>query len=157
MTQYNCDYSNLAPQGCLQYFFGQTTGTVRSFNYAGSPPFHLANQKQSICVRFDWELLRWYNQKFWNHWSISPTFNEQLLEQFSCTKKLQSHTVRKEKLQKILSYGTACKMFVKLTPCCHVFISDAKRESVKSVGRLLMWKISNCQVEKLCLNLNVFY
>ena len=49
VTQYTCDYPNLAPKGCTQYFFGQTSDTVRTFNYAGGQ--HLADQDQSICVR----------------------------------------------------------------------------------------------------------
>lgn len=52
VTQYSCDFPNKAPQGCLQYFYGSTTGTVRSFNQGGSPAYHLANQKQSICIRY---------------------------------------------------------------------------------------------------------
>ena len=52
VTQYNCDFTNKAPQGCLQYFFGNLgSGSVRSFNFAATIPYHLANQKQSICVR----------------------------------------------------------------------------------------------------------
>lgn len=49
VTQYSCDFDNLAPTGCTQYFFGQDTGLVRTFNYVGGQ--HLANQDQSICVR----------------------------------------------------------------------------------------------------------
>ena len=50
VTQYSCDYNNLAPQGCDQYYFGSTaTGTVKTFNYDGG--YHLANQHQHICVR----------------------------------------------------------------------------------------------------------
>ncbi len=54
VTQYSCDYNNKAPGGCLQYYFDTSgTGTVRTFNYLGSPSYHLANQKQSICVRLE--------------------------------------------------------------------------------------------------------
>ena len=49
ITQYSCDYENLAPDGCDQYFFGANTGTVESFNFAGGQ--HLANQDQNICIR----------------------------------------------------------------------------------------------------------
>ena len=51
MTQYSCDYDNLAPQGCTQYFFGaqKTTDIVKTFNYDGG--VHLADQNQQICVR----------------------------------------------------------------------------------------------------------
>ena len=49
ITQYSCDYENLAPDGCEQYFFGSTTGSVESYNFAGGQ--HLANQDQNICIR----------------------------------------------------------------------------------------------------------
>ena len=35
ITQYSCDYNNLAPEGCTQYFWGETTGAFMSFNYNG--------------------------------------------------------------------------------------------------------------------------
>jgi hypothetical protein len=49
--------------------------------------------------------------------SISSTFYKLLLQQYSCTKSLQSKTVTREKLRKTLSYekGTH-KMLMKLTP-----------------------------------------
>ena len=51
VTQYSCDYNNLAPAGCDQWFFGSSgTGTIMSFNYDTKP--HLANQHQNICVRY---------------------------------------------------------------------------------------------------------
>jgi hypothetical protein len=50
MTQYACDYNNLAPTGCTQWFFGATSASVQTYNFAGGQ--HLANQKQNICVRF---------------------------------------------------------------------------------------------------------
>ena len=49
VTQYACGFSNLAPPGCTQYFFGDDHGTVQTFNFAGGS--HLANQCQNICVR----------------------------------------------------------------------------------------------------------
>eukprot|EP00095_Tigriopus_kingsejongensis_P004176 maker-scaffold47_size466558-snap-gene-0.17 protein:Tk04176 transcript:maker-scaffold47_size466558-snap-gene-0.17-mRNA-1 annotation:"hypothetical protein DAPPUDRAFT_316514" len=49
ITQYSCDYPNLAPDGCTQYFFGPTTDTVQTYNFAGGQ--HLASQDQNICVR----------------------------------------------------------------------------------------------------------
>ncbi len=33
MSQYPCDYPNLAPSGCTQYFFGTQSGTIRTYNY----------------------------------------------------------------------------------------------------------------------------
>ncbi len=50
ITQYSCDFPNLAPSGCTQYFFGSETNIVQSFNYEGQQ--HLSNQKQTICVRY---------------------------------------------------------------------------------------------------------
>ncbi|XP_059097782.1 uncharacterized protein LOC131892064 [Tigriopus californicus] len=49
ITQYSCDYPNLAPDGCTQYYFGTTSDTVQTYNFAGGQ--HLANQDQSICIR----------------------------------------------------------------------------------------------------------
>eukprot|EP00095_Tigriopus_kingsejongensis_P011402 maker-scaffold68_size422247-snap-gene-3.22 protein:Tk11402 transcript:maker-scaffold68_size422247-snap-gene-3.22-mRNA-1 annotation:"PREDICTED: uncharacterized protein LOC100161421" len=53
ITQYSCDYENLAPKGCTQYFFN-TDGvdTVQTYNFQGGP--HLASQNQNICVRKCW-------------------------------------------------------------------------------------------------------
>ena len=49
VTQYSCGFNNLAPKGCTQYYFGETTNTVMSYNYQGGT--HLANQDQQICIR----------------------------------------------------------------------------------------------------------
>lgn len=49
ITQYSCDYPNLAPDGCTQYYFGASSDTVQTYNFAGSQ--HLANQDQNICIR----------------------------------------------------------------------------------------------------------
>jgi hypothetical protein len=50
VTQYSCNYNNLAPSGCDQYFFGPTaTNQIESFNFAGGR--HLANQHQTVCIR----------------------------------------------------------------------------------------------------------
>jgi len=49
VTQYSCDYSNLAPEGCTQYFFGGNAGVVKTFNFDGG--VHLADQNQNICIR----------------------------------------------------------------------------------------------------------
>jgi len=52
VTQFSCDYENLAPQGCLQYHFGNSgAGNVESFNFNAGNGIHLANQNQMICVR----------------------------------------------------------------------------------------------------------
>lgn len=50
VTQYDCNYENLAPLGCTQWHYGPTAmGYVNSFNWAGD--IHLADQRQVICVR----------------------------------------------------------------------------------------------------------
>ena len=60
VTQYSCEYNNLAPPGCLQYYYGvvpgqanqnmpAVEGQVESFNFAGK--IHLASQNQNICIR----------------------------------------------------------------------------------------------------------
>ena len=51
ITQYSCDYNNLAPEGCTQYFYGSTTGSVKTYNFDGGQ--QLADQNQNICVRYD--------------------------------------------------------------------------------------------------------
>lgn len=51
MTQYSCDYVNLAPEGCTQYFFGPAaTDTVQTYNFDSGQ--HLASQNHNICVRW---------------------------------------------------------------------------------------------------------
>ncbi len=50
-TQYSCNYPNLAPDGCTQYYFGMNPGTVESYNYNNGNGNHLANQQQTICIR----------------------------------------------------------------------------------------------------------
>ena len=40
----------MAPDGCTQYFFGETTDIVKTFNFSGGQ--HLASQDQNICVRY---------------------------------------------------------------------------------------------------------
>ncbi len=50
VSQYSCDYVNLAPDGCTQYFYDTSgTGTIQSYNYDGN--IHLASQEQIICIR----------------------------------------------------------------------------------------------------------
>merc|ERR1712223_620763 len=54
VTQYDMNYDNLAPFGCTQYFWKEDSdsdgkGTFTSYNYGGG--YHLANQKQVICIR----------------------------------------------------------------------------------------------------------
>ena len=59
VTQYLCDYENLAPKGCTQYFFGnEGKGTVESFNYQAGTSVHLANQNQVVCVRREKNMCR---------------------------------------------------------------------------------------------------
>lgn len=55
-TQYDSGYTNLAPFGCTQYFWKQDSdsdgkGSIQSFNWQGGSGYHLADQKQVICIR----------------------------------------------------------------------------------------------------------
>lgn len=49
VTQYACDYKNLAPDGCTQYFFGATTDIIQTYNFGNGR--HLSDQNQNICIR----------------------------------------------------------------------------------------------------------
>ena len=49
ITQFSCDFNNLAPFGCDQYFFGAPNGFVQSFNFQNAR--HLSRQSQDICIR----------------------------------------------------------------------------------------------------------
>lgn len=55
VTQYSCDYENLAPSGCDQWHFGSDASNyIQTFNFQGgrgNGGKHLANQHQSICIR----------------------------------------------------------------------------------------------------------
>ena len=54
--QYSCDFVNLAPTGCTQYYFGATEGLIRTYNFEGG--HHLADQNQNICVRRERDFCR---------------------------------------------------------------------------------------------------
>ena len=56
VTQYSCDYNNLAPDGCTQYFFGPNSQTVQTYNYDGG--YQLADQNQNICIRRERNICR---------------------------------------------------------------------------------------------------
>ena len=63
-TQLSCDYVNLAPPGCDQWYFGSASQPVRSFNWNDGQGHHLAYQNQAICVRWmKTVLLYWYSMK----------------------------------------------------------------------------------------------
>ena len=49
ISQYDCDYENLAPDGCTQYFYGTSTDKIQTYNFDGGA--HLADQNQNICMR----------------------------------------------------------------------------------------------------------
>jgi len=49
ITQYSCNYANLAPEGCTEYFFGSDTGTITNYNNGGGT--HLNDQFQKSCIR----------------------------------------------------------------------------------------------------------
>ena len=50
ITTYDKDFTNKAPTGCTQYFYGSTSQAIKTFNWAGGE--HLANQNQRICIRY---------------------------------------------------------------------------------------------------------
>ena len=50
ITQYDCDYDNLAPDGCTKYFWGDTSAEVKTYNFDGG--MHLANQDDNMCIRY---------------------------------------------------------------------------------------------------------
>ena len=50
VLQLSCTSDNLPPEGCTQYHFGSTTGSIKSFNFDGN--LHLAQQNQNICIRY---------------------------------------------------------------------------------------------------------
>lgn len=51
VTQLACDDVTLAPGQCLQYFTG-ICGILENFNWHNAEaPFHLADQRYSICIR----------------------------------------------------------------------------------------------------------
>lgn len=51
VTQIDCQSELRAPQGCTQYYYGGTAGSVETYNYNSGTGLHLANQNQNICVR----------------------------------------------------------------------------------------------------------
>ena len=51
VTQISCDSELLPPEGCTQYFFGNTNNIVQTYNFDNGNGLHLANQNQAICVR----------------------------------------------------------------------------------------------------------
>ena len=71
--------------------------------------------------------------------SISPTFYDHLFSPFHFAKKLQTQTVRTEKLHKSLSYKKAArKMLVKLPPKESIspnFVSQTKTHRHKVLGK----------------------
>ena len=53
VTQYDCEFTNLAPAGCTQWYFGKSSASVQSYNYKLGKGQHLAYQDQTICVRYN--------------------------------------------------------------------------------------------------------
>ncbi len=51
VNQFSCEFNNLAPQGCTQFFYGPTSNIVQSYNYNNGASVHLASQDQAICIR----------------------------------------------------------------------------------------------------------
>ena len=51
VSQILCDSELLAPEGCVQYYYGSQMNKVSTFNNNDGTGRHLANQDQTICVR----------------------------------------------------------------------------------------------------------
>ena len=50
VTQLPCGFTNLAPQGCTQWYTGNSGASCfETFNYDNG--YHLADQEQIMCVR----------------------------------------------------------------------------------------------------------
>ena len=56
IIQLHCNSNSLAPVDCTQYYFGQTSGTIHSYNFNGG--LHLAKQNQLICIRKEIQMCR---------------------------------------------------------------------------------------------------
>ena len=48
ITQIDCDSDLRAPAGCTQYFYGQNSQTVRSYNFNGGAGTHLGTNMMII-------------------------------------------------------------------------------------------------------------
>ena len=51
VNQISCSDPNRAPDGCTEYYFGETKGMVDTYNFNNRQGHQLANQAQTICVR----------------------------------------------------------------------------------------------------------
>ena len=98
VTQYSCNYNNLAPSGCDQYFFGPTaTNQIATFNFAGGR--HLANQHQTVCIRHsllpnDLEIPQ-LDKYFFQKWPKIALFTiEKYYESWGITLKIKSYYSR---------------------------------------------------------------
>lgn len=56
ITQIPCGSVTNPPGGCTQYYYGETSGTIKSFNFDGGR--HLADQRQKICFRKERDFCR---------------------------------------------------------------------------------------------------
>ena len=74
VTQYSCNYANLAPSGCTEYFYGSDTDTITNYNYAGGT--HLNDQFQKTCIRREKGncRIRYTTQTAYSDFGISGTY-----------------------------------------------------------------------------------
>ena len=56
ITQIPCGSLTRPPSGCTQYYYGESSGTVQSFNFDAG--YHLADQRQKICFRKERDFCR---------------------------------------------------------------------------------------------------
>ena len=92
VTQYACDSPVKAPDGCTQYFFDPTgTGVVKTYNFDGGQ--HLANQKQTICVRRERGNCRicWSTEKA-TDFAVSGTYSTSTGNGFTLSTKCCGYT-----------------------------------------------------------------
>lgn len=83
VTQYECNSGLLAPPGCTQYFYGSDTGSVQSYNFAGD--YHLANQRQNICIRRESSQCRiCYSTSTWTDFQISGGDGKSFITKSCC-------------------------------------------------------------------------
>ena len=58
ITQIDCDSDLRAPAGCTQYFYGQNSQTVRSYNFNGGAGTHLGTN--IIIIDYFYNMFNFY-------------------------------------------------------------------------------------------------
>ena len=55
ITQLECGSNNLAPTGCTQYYYGSSSGTVQSYNWAGN--WSKSSLFKTIVIEWNWNII----------------------------------------------------------------------------------------------------